>query len=355
MSIRPKKVLVFVQSEVGGAERVSVTIGKTLDKKKFKVSFCSIGSGENKTASFIPIDYPRDQIKTNNFLKKFWFIYKKIKQEQPDIIFASVININTKILLLKPFFPNVKFVIRSDNNFYYFSKRHQWMIRFIYKHAHTIIAQTSEMKDGLVQGAKIDTSKIIVLQNPVDTEYIDEKVKNTQSPFSNNGNFKIVASGRFSYVKGFDILIEAFNLLRDNFANTELFILGRTGGENNPIYKNVKKLIDTYQLNNCVHCVGHLSNPYPYVKHANCFVLSSRAEGLPNVVLEALYLHTPVVATKCIPAISRLIKDGKNGFCAETENPISLAENIQKCLAQSHFDFTTQSTTLSSINEIFER
>lgn len=349
-----KKILLFLQSGVGGAERVTVTIGKNLNKDKFEVSFCSVGVGKNTIADFIPSDYAIDQIKTKNPIKQIYGLYKKIKNEKPDIVFASVININTKLLMLKPLFPNLKFVIRSDNNFGYFSKIHQWMIKLTYKHAQKIIAQTQEMKEGLIQGAKINTNKITVFQNPVDTSYIEEKIKNAHSPFSNNGNYKIVASGRFAPAKGFDILIEAFHLLKKCTTNIELFIIGQTGGDENLVYLNIKRLIDKYKLNDCIHCVGYKSNPYPYIKHANCFVLSSRAEGLPNVLLEALYLHTPIAATKCIPIISRLIHEGEHGFLAEPENPESLAEAMKKCLnfrsIYSNYDFVN----LSLYEKIFE-
>lgn len=348
-----KKVLIFLQSRVGGAERVSVTIGKILNLRKFDVSFCSVGNCENSIAEFIPAEYERDQIKTDHPFRQLYKFYKKIKQNRPDIVFSSVVNINTKLLLLKPFFPDVKFVIRSDNNYDYFSKKHRLMIRLIYQIADTIVAQTQEMKDGLVCGAKITERKIVVLQNPVDVDYIDEKVKNAISPYEENGNKKIVASGRFADSKGFDILIESFNILKKENTNVELFIIGRTGGEDNPVYQKLQHLIKMYKLENCVHCLGYQNNPYPYVKYADCFVLSSRKEGLPNVLLESLYLHTPVAATKCIPIINRLVDEGKNGFCAEIENPSSLALAINNCLKIKFVEKERFVTDTVKIDNIF--
>lgn len=64
-------------------------------------------------------------------------------------------------------------------------------------------------------------------------------------------------------------------------------------------------------MSDCVFCVGFKNNPYVYMKHADCFVLSSRNEGLPNVMIEALYLGTPVAAYKCIPVIERIVDEGK--------------------------------------------
>ena len=120
------------------------------------------------------------------------------------------------------------------------------------------------------------------------------------------------------------------------------------------MYQDIKRLISKYKLSDCIHCVGYQSNPYPYIKYANCFVLSSRAEGMPNVLLESLYLHTPVATTKCIPVISRLVHEGLHGFLAEPENPESLAQAMEKCLnlkdIHSNYDFAN----LPLYEKIFE-
>lgn len=352
--MKKKKILMFLQPEVGGAERVTVTIGKKLSEEKFDVSFCSVGNGNNTIAHFIPERYSRDWIKTDDALKILWGICKKIKRDDPDIVFSSVININTKLLLLKPLFPKKTFIIRSDNNFEYFDKKHQWMIRLTYKRAEKVIAQTEEMKEGLVLGAKINSNKVVVARNPIDTKYIDENTERSESPYQDAKGRKIVASGRFAYAKGFDVLIEAFSMLKKRIVDAELFIVGRTGGDDNPVYRNVKELIGRHQLNDCVHCVGYQSNPYPYIKYADCFVLSSRAEGLPNVVLESLYLKTPVAATKCIPAISRLIEDGVNGYHAEVENPKSIAVAMENCLNMQFVDENKDYDDFAVFEKIFE-
>ena len=89
-----------------------------------------------------------------------------------------------------------------------------------------------------------------------------------------------------------------------------------------------------------VHCLGFQSNPYVYVKHADVFVLSSRNEGLPNVLIEALYMSVPVAATTCIPIIERIVEVGKNGFLAESENPISLSNAMIRALELKDIEST---------------
>ena len=90
------------------------------------------------------------------------------------------------------------------------------------------------------------------------------------------------------------------------------------------------KSIITYIKNVCldeyVHLVGYDSNPYRWMKYCDCFVLPSRFEGLPNALLEAMYLGRPVVAFRCLKIISNMICEGKNGYTCEIENPKELAK-----------------------------
>ncbi len=325
-----KKVLMFLQSGVGGAERVTVTIGKNLDKAKYDVVFCLVGHETGDIENFIPKGYKIEHIKNKNPIALIWAYGKKIFQEKPNAVFASVMNINTKLLLWTFLFRKIKFIVRSDNNFRVFSKIQQLLIRFTYRLANYVIAQTAEMANELISGAKLEEKKCIVLANPIDESYIKEHLQNAVSPYKNNGNIHFVASGRFAEAKGFDLLIKAFASVHKTNPETDLHILGRTGEPDNPIFKTVSKLIQKQALSHCVFLTGQLKNPYPYIKFADCFVLSSRYEGFPNVLLESLYLHTPVAAFRCIPIIERVVHEGVNGYTADAENENDLATAMEK-------------------------
>lgn len=348
-----KKILMFLQSEVGGAERVTITIGKNLSKEQFSVFFYSVGPWENKVLHFIPTGMFRHHIKTSNPIKQLFGMWKAIKTENPDIIFSSVLNINTKLLLLRFLLPQKKIIIRSDNNFNVFSKKQQFMIRHLYPKANIIIAQTDEMKDGFSREGHINESKILVLSNPVDIGTITERLNGAISPYHQTDGKVFVASGRFAKAKGFDILVKAFALVKKEIFNAELYIVGRTGEGENKYYDTVKSIIEENNLSESIHCIGFQDNPYPYIKYADCFVLSSRYEGLPNVLLEALYLNRPVAATTCIPVISRLIQNGVNGFTADPENPESLATAMKNAIALKNANSICPPTSNDQFQKLF--
>ncbi|MCI5192044.1 MAG: glycosyltransferase [Candidatus Electrothrix sp. AU1_5] len=105
----------------------------------------------------------------------------------------------------------------------------------------------------------------------------------------------------------------------------KLFILGRDEDGNT---EKLKQLCDELNVQDHVHFLGFQNNPYPYYKFCDLFVLSSRAEGCPNVLLEAMYFERPVVATKCVPIIGKIVENRETGFLVEPENPEQLRDAI---------------------------
>lgn len=348
-----QKVLIFVQDGVGGAERMSVLIGKSLDHNMYDVRFFLVDRKVSTSiADFIPNGMRILHIPNKNPLLLMWHMVSTIIKEKPYAVFSSVINLNNKYLPFRWLFPKVKIIIRCDNYYYTYNQKQQGMIRKLYPKADVIIAQTQEMKDELVN-VGIDKAKIIALQNPIDKHTIDKKLEFATNPYPNNGKKHLVAVGRFNPQKGFDMLIDAFTKLKDSRKDVDLVIVGDYSMGEGKIHKELLKKAEQKGILEDVHCVGYTDNPYVYVKYADCFVLSSRWEGLPNVLIESLYLGTPAAAFKCIPVIERIIEDGKTGFCAEKENVPSLTEAILKTLDLGKIESTYKSASIDEFTRLF--
>ena len=84
--------------------------------------------------------------------------------------------------------------------------------------------------------------------------------------------------------------------------------------------------------------MGFQSNPYKYLHNADCFVLSSEYEGLPNVMLEALYLGKPIVATESIPFVSKTLGDGKYGICVPVGDAHLFAQAMSKAVTIERYE-----------------
>ena len=330
--ISMKKVILFVHNSVGGAERMTVLIGRMLSSNGFEVSFYVVNQGHptSNITDFIPKVFNVVSIPESNPIKLIKRIYSILKVVKPNYVFSSALLINDKILPLRWLFPKIKFIIRCENYLYTFSTKQKVVIALLYRLADNIIAQTQEMKDELVEESKIKASKIVVLENPIDTKRIIDGTKDGVNPYQEIDKKIIVASGRICYQKGFDLLVEAFSLLCKEREDVLLFILG--DDSNKEEFKKVSDIALKYGILVKISFMGFKTNPYPYIKYADCFALSSRWEGLPNVLIESLYLGTPVAAMACIPIIRRIISEGVDGFTADKEDVEGFAAAINNTL-----------------------
>ena len=315
----------------GGAEKVFTTYIRTLDP-----SICDINLLMVKQTGIF-LDLIPNYVKIYDLGKKrtrysFLKLLRYLKLIQPDLIVSTsnYFNIlllftlyfyknNTKICLYEPSMPSAQF----GNN--YLPRYYLWLMKLLYRKSDYIIAQTSEMKEEIEKYYSSPKNEIIVTINPIDTKDISNKLKTTNSPYSEN-MVNIVVSGRIREEKGQDFLIESFSRVVNKNSIFKLHILGDVGNEE--YYKNLINLIKELNMDKNIEFLGFKDNPYPYYKYADLLVLPSRWEGLPNVVLEALYLQTPVVVTNCIPFFKRFIKQDKNGIIVEFGDTKQLSDAI---------------------------
>lgn len=132
----------------------------------------------------------------------------------------------------------------------------------------------------------------------------------------------IVSAGTLTRRKGFDILINAVALV-SRHRPVRLAILGE--GHQRPA---LQSLVDAHGLSGCVRLLGTVDNPLKYFKASDVFVLSSYAEGLPNVLVEAMSAGCTVVSTNCPTGPAEVLQDGKNGFLVPMGDAAAMAEAI---------------------------
>jgi len=325
------KILFFIPQLVGGgAERVTVNIIKMLDKNFFDIHLV-VTTTKFSVYENLPEDITLHDLKILKTSASIFALRKLIKRLDPDMLFSSLLrgHIAISIALMgsrkRPFL-----IFRSPNSpkllikYKQISRIENFFLEYAYKTADVILAQTPEMKDEIIQYHKVKVDKVKVLINPIDSSLINEKIKHIENPFNPN-NINVVASGRIVYQKGFDILIQSFKYVVDQNPLYKLYIIGGGAAEE---VKALKKLVDTFGLFEHVFFLGFQDNPYKYYYFSDLYVLSSRWEGLPNTVLENLYLQKPIVSTRCIPYMETLISERKNGLLVNVEDVDALAEAV---------------------------
>ena len=314
---------------LGGAERVTVNIIKQLDENFFDISLVIVLQ-EGILLKEIPTHVKLINLNSKKTLFSLFKFRKTIQNIQPDIIYSTMehtsiaqylalLHLKNKplIVLRNPSSP--KLLAQEDKS----KIAWKFLLKKAYQSSDKVLAQTPDMKKELIYYYNLNSKKIDVFTNPLDKVGIKEKIQNITTPF-NKKNINVVAAGRLTHAKAFDVLLEAFKIVVENNPKFVLHIIGRDDGEKQYLLNIYKKL----NLENHVNFLGFQSNPYQFFYFSDLFVLSSRREGLPNAVLENLYLKKPIIATKCIPYMSTLINHGENGYITPIEDSKSLAEAI---------------------------
>lgn len=347
-----KKILFFTSPWCGGAEKMTVTISQYLYKTKYEVVFVVVGKSIEELQDLIPKDSRVILLKVKNI---FDFVLLRMVRimwkEKPHAVFGSLVYLNVRIILAATILGGIKRIVRNDNNLYYHPLSLRLMMKFIYPLADVIIAQQNEMK------AQLDTflpnceGKILTLQNPINTNLIDTNIQE-RSPFTDNASYRFVWTGRIRYTKGHDILLKAFEIVKDKIPGAQCYVLGKVD-ETDDYYKELIHYRDSHNMKECFHFVGFKSNPHSWIFHSDCFVLPSRTEGLPNALIEAMYLLKPVVATTCIPVIERIVTEGVNGYKVKSEDYISMADAMIKAVKLTVKDFSYKGATAEDFRSLF--
>lgn len=325
-----KKILFCVPPSCGGAERVTLTIAKQLDREKFDIKVVIIGKTTGDIKEFIPNYMDVIHIKIRNIWDFTTLrLAKLFKEERPNAVFCSLMYLNVRVILAAKIIGGIKVVVRNNNAFNRMRADNAFLIKRLYPYADAIILQTDEMKEEIMVALKIEEKKLHVIFNPIDKNYIEEKLKQCTSPFDNE-YLNYVFVGRIDYVKGLDVLLPAFAKIVEHNANSRLYIVGKVV-ETDPYFQSLQQLVIDLHLEEHVIWTDFTTNPYQYIKYADCFVLPSRVEGLPNVLLDAMYLQVPVVATRSVPVIDRIVTT-ENGIVIDIENETALFHAMQKAL-----------------------
>jgi len=329
--IKRKKILFFIPQLVGGgAERVAINIMQLLDKDSFEVHLV-VTTLNGSVYKKLPEGIFVHNLKVKKTLLSISKLKKLITTLDPNIVYSSLIRGNIAIYLAlltklkKPYLvfrsPNSPKLLIENNQIGIIEK---YLLEKSYNMADIIIAQTPEMKDEISYYHNINLNKIETLLNPIDTDSINKKLINISNPFDMM-KINVVAAGRITYQKGFDILIKSFKKVVDKNSLFKLYIIGEGQGEE---FLELQNLVKELNLENNIIFVGYTDNPYKYFYFSDLYVLSSRWEGLPNTILENLYLRKPIIATKCIPFMNDLIKDKVDGILVDVENIDELSESI---------------------------
>lgn len=328
-----KKLLLILSAiDIGGGQRFCMNLCKYLNaiKYDYNVLFLRKGTSKELRQEFIDNHINFFELNCKSVMRAIPRIVLYANKMKPDVILSTIGNVDFAVTIAKLFIPKTKFYIRKANVL--FESQRCFINIFKLKLEALVckkmIALTREMKEDYIQyGFKEE--KIFVINNMVDLDYIDQKIKKSceKCDWFDGNQFKvIIANARMVPEKRYDILIKAFEIICNSHSEVRLIIIG-----DGPLRKQIEKMVPV-EIIERVRFLGFQNNPYYYMSHANVFVLTSDYEGFPNVLIEALACGLPAVTTDCKTGPKEIIENGVDGWVVGRGNAEAIAMRIEQLL-----------------------
>ena len=292
----------------GGAERVIITLANKLSSSKDINLYLVVGEKKgpymSEVSPDVKITFLNSRLKMLSIFKLAVFFRKKeINVVLSTITGSIIIAIVAKIICQIFYLRQVKFISREANTpsveYKNFNLRGKFLLivsRFLYRFSDSFVCVSSDSKDDFLKFHKIvDSSKVSVIYNPVDYEKIIKLASfqnELKAPWP-AGTPYFIAVGRMTEQKNYAHLLKAFSNVRRKSVS-KLIILG--DGEERKFLVDLAKELG---MEHDIWMPGFIENPFPYMKFSCALILSSKWEGLPNVIIQAILLGVPVVSYDC--------------------------------------------------------
>ena len=211
------------------------------------------------------------------------------------------------------------------------------LMRFFYAKADLLISISHRMREDF-RALFAFSNQHIVLHNPYDIDRIwllsNETVTHDEFIFDKNKRY-IIGVGKLLALKRYEDIVAVLAKLP---SSVELLLLGSDGGE----LARLQTLAKELGIKDRVHFLGHVSNPFKYIRQSDIFVLTSRTEGFPNVLIEAMASKTAIVSTDCVSGPREIL-------APSTDINIKLLDSIEQAEYGLLYPVGDQKLLLSSL------
>lgn len=341
-----KRILIVIGSfKTGGAERMAINTGEELFRRGHNVHYflqkniIEIPNSIDSSRIYIANSKPHRRGLYLHLANIFKLIIYRIKFKPQVVIGFTYFSSFIACFSFAP-----KIIGRFDINPFVMKRRWKMYVSLFVSYwpfVDKIIVPSKGLASEIRKVNVKLNRKIYVINNSINAEEILRMGSNELINFDINDNY-ITAMGRFTYQKNFELLIKSFSASKI-FNKYKLVIIG--DGAYRP---QLEKLVFSLNLEDRVIFTGILSNPFPIVKNSSFFINSSYFESFCNVILEALTLGVPVIATDCKHGPSEMISNNLNGILTANNELDKLTIAINALAEDDGFYLKLKSNTVSS-------
>lgn len=313
-----KIAIVIADLDLGGGQRVAINLANALAKTN-QVSIVIFQDDEihyESPGEVINLDCPQ----VSNVFGKVINVFKRAKKlkqlievEKFDHVYGFMETANFPTAMV---FKDAALSVHCNPR--ELSLFEKVLVKLTYPRVKNVISVSEDVATLLREDYGL--KNVSRIYNPVDVEDVTAQVS---KPYDHPKPY-IVALGRFHEVKRYDLLINAYAKSKMK-EECDLIIVG--DGE---LRGSLENQVNSLQLYGKVHFAGTQSNPFPYLAGAKFLTLSSRTEAFPMVLIEALALKCPIVATDCPTGPREIVRHNENGLLVENENVDAFSEALDK-------------------------
>jgi glycosyltransferase involved in cell wall biosynthesis len=325
--------LIISSLSIGGAERVMSILANYWAQKGWQITLLTFDDGNEEPFYDLhpaiihrPLGIKGESSNViqgliNNFTR-IGVLRRAIKKSAPQAIISFLAQTNV-IALLASSGLNLSVIIseRSIPAYDGFNKIWACLMRWCYPKSSCLIVQNQSVLEYFSKEPKLRTQ---LIPNPVASPNDYESDPKKESKHTAR---VLLAMGRFVEEKGFDLLLKALAQVAHKHGNWSLVIWGE-GPQRVPL----EKLRDELGLQNKVYFPGLTQRSYEELKRADLFVLSSRHEGFPNVLCEAMACGLPVISFDCPSGPREIVRNGLDGILVPPEDIDALATAIDRLM-----------------------
>jgi glycosyltransferase involved in cell wall biosynthesis len=337
--LSPDLALLVSFSGAGGVERMILNLVNAIAERGVRVDLLLIKTDSSHLQDLHP-SINRIDLGAKHTLTSLMPLANYLKQARPPCLLAAKDRAGRTAVIARALARanTTRLGLRLGTNltaaFAHKSSWRMWLrrlpIRLLYPKIDTIIAVSQGVRQDTIKVSGVAPERVEVVRNPVITAKLSEAAAApSPHPWLTQDDVPVLLGvGRLTQQKDFPTLVRAFAHLRQT-RPCRLIILGE-GRQR----KSLESLAQELNVAQDLALPGFTPNPYVYMRHASLFVLSSRWEGSPNVLTEAMALGTPVVATDCPSGPNELLDQGRIAPLVPMGDWQRLAESMAGALDQ---------------------
>lgn len=334
--MHPAKIALFFGNfHAGGVQRVRLNLARGFTKRGLNVDLVVVRS-EGELRNQIPPDLNVFDLGVQRASFALPALIRYLRSAQPAAVLSSQTHHNILAILARRLSGvSTRLIVGEHNNWQQVIKNVGFSTkilpiwaRLFYPGADAIMAVSKGVADALSATTGIRREHIHVIYNPITLSEIQMRAgEESRHPWLiPDGIPVIMAAGRLNKQKDYPTLLKAFAILRSR-RPVRLIIIGE--GEER---KTLLRLANKLDIDQDVDFPGFMENPYTFMANSDVFVLSSRWEGFPNALLEALACGTALVSTDCPSGPSEMLENGRYGLLVPVGDSEALAHAIDTAL-----------------------